>query len=451
MQVTDRTMVPLLAPGDELKVQAIDWEAVHTGQVVVYRLDGDTFATGRVWRKRRTRLDLRCDNAWGPRHAWREDLVGRVVAVRKRNVFLPLGGWAWRLSTVYFWVRQAMFALVGRLRSALSTPAHGSPAGVHLNVTSYCNLACKMCPFLHTHVRPKMLEEADFVRLLPELARLPSVHVTGAGEPLIHPGLVSMLRRLRAANPKMQLQLTTNGTLLTEAKSRELLAVGLDHLTVSLDGASAATTESIRIGVNRAEVLENLTRFTALKRKAGLNRPILRKNCMVGFGTYAELAESIRTAARVGLDEVQLLELQFANAAEAEDGLLAGLQRDGGASLKQAFKLASHLGVRLLLPLQGAGSCSHPEVPHLAEEGQVFPCCYLAHGRTLHSEGRDVLFPSSPMGNLREQSFTQIWNSSGFKKLRQETRSGQFSDLCRSCMASRVPTTEQVRQALEMD
>jgi len=58
----------------------------------------------------------------------------------------------------------------------------------------------------------------------------------GFGEPLAHRRLVAMVGQAKALGSPVEL--ITNGTLLTEAVSRRLIAAQLDVLWVSLDGAT---------------------------------------------------------------------------------------------------------------------------------------------------------------------------------------------------------------------
>jgi len=58
----------------------------------------------------------------------------------------------------------------------------------------------------------------------------------GIGEPLFHPRTVEWVAQAKAAGARVEL--ITNGTLLTEKRSRQLIDAGLDLLWVSIDGAS---------------------------------------------------------------------------------------------------------------------------------------------------------------------------------------------------------------------
>jgi MoaA/NifB/PqqE/SkfB family radical SAM enzyme len=81
----------------------------------------------------------------------------------------------------------------------------------------------------------------------------------GFGEPLMHPDIVAMVTQAKALGGSVEL--ITNGTMLTRAMSRQLVAAGLDMLWVSLDGATPASYADVRLGAALPEVLANLIAF----------------------------------------------------------------------------------------------------------------------------------------------------------------------------------------------
>jgi hypothetical protein len=90
------SMRPLLVEGDEVVVEAVEWDRIRLGDIVTYRYL-DRFPTRRVIRKSDTGLDLWCDN-WPDRFftAGRADVLGRAIARRRDGVWLTVrdGEWA---------------------------------------------------------------------------------------------------------------------------------------------------------------------------------------------------------------------------------------------------------------------------------------------------------------------------------------------------------------------
>jgi GTP 3',8-cyclase len=116
---------------------------------------------------------------------------------------------------------------------------HGRPLGaLRISVTDRCNLRCRYCmpEAAYQWLAPEAILSLD------ELARVARVFVglgvrklriTG-GEPLLRPGLASLVATLAAMPAVDDLALTTNGTRLA-AEAAALAEAGLQRVTVSLD------------------------------------------------------------------------------------------------------------------------------------------------------------------------------------------------------------------------
>lgn len=455
------SMTPFLRDGDELVIEPVAFDDVAVGDVVTFRLE-EKFPTYRVVKKRPHKLVLRGDN-WPGRifFAWREDVVGRVVARRRGDETLRRGDPAWRAAAAYVRLRDGartakhrvttrivgLRRRLGRELARRRSEFLDLPASVQIGISNPCNLACRMCPYLEVHDFSRELLDAEtFAKFLPVVRHLPNVHLSGFGETLLNKQLLAFIERLRATNPKITIAVTNNGTLLKEPIARGLVAAGIDRLVVSLDGATAETVESIRLGIDFDEVIANVRRFSAIKRELGATRPIIRLNYMVGYGTYEELVPLVRLARDVGAGEIRLLEMQPATEADTRENLLANLERDGGRNLREAMKLAQHHGIWLELPTTNEGRCLHPYTPHTSADGTVFPCCYLAYDRKLFSGGREVTLPSLAFGNVREQSFAEIWNAPAYREFRERTARGDFTDFCKACHETRIHTSRKLAE-----
>ena len=106
---------------------------------------------------------------------------------------------------------------------------------LYIEPTTKCNLNCKMC-FRHTWFDEPMcdlsLEDYRYV-----LATMPKTVETiffgGMGEPLFHKDILEMIRL--AAETGVEVELLTNGTLLTEKMINGIMDAGLTRLWISID------------------------------------------------------------------------------------------------------------------------------------------------------------------------------------------------------------------------
>ena len=136
---------------------------------------------------------------------------------------------------------------------ASATDQLNRPLGVlRLSLTARCNLACPYC--LPDGVEPPgLLTLAQRLTVIEAAVALgvTSLRLTG-GEPLLHAGLeelVAAVQPLRATHPQgsglREIALTSNGALLTAERANALRRAGLDRITLSLDGATAAAVAAM--------------------------------------------------------------------------------------------------------------------------------------------------------------------------------------------------------------
>src|SRR5918995_1539446 len=93
------------------------------------------------------------------------------------------------------------------------------PIAAHLIPTRRCNLACAYCNEFDDHSKP--VPSADLLRRVDLLADLGTGIVTfSGGEPLLHPDLDLIIRRIRAHG--MIATVITNGYLLTPEADRRV-------------------------------------------------------------------------------------------------------------------------------------------------------------------------------------------------------------------------------------
>ncbi len=115
------------------------------------------------------------------------------------------------------------------LRALLATD---HPLLAHLIPMRRCNLACKYCNEFDDFSQPVPLE--DMYRRVDKLADLgTSVITISGGEPLLHPELDGIIRRIRYRG--MIAGLITNGYLLTVERIQRLSRAGLEWLQISID------------------------------------------------------------------------------------------------------------------------------------------------------------------------------------------------------------------------
>ncbi|MFP8907214.1 GTP 3',8-cyclase MoaA [Streptomyces atacamensis] len=142
---------------------------------------------------------------------------------------------------------------------------------LRVSLTDRCNLRCTYCmpeEGLKWLAKPELLTDDEIVRLVRvavTMLGVEEVRFTG-GEPLLRPGLVGIVERCAALEPRPKLSLTTNGIGL-ERTAEALREAGLDRVNVSLDTLDPEVFQRMTRRRRHADVLAGL----AAARAAGLS------------------------------------------------------------------------------------------------------------------------------------------------------------------------------------
>lgn len=144
-----------------------------------------------------------------------------------------------KMSSALTTLRRRANALHRNLRGAamaaraLSSTEH--PLLAHIIPVRRCNLACTYCNEFDDFSKPVPTDE--MFRRIDKLGALGTAVVTiSGGEPLLHPELDDVIRRIRANG--MIAGLITNGYLLVAERIRRLNRAGLEWLQISIDNVN---------------------------------------------------------------------------------------------------------------------------------------------------------------------------------------------------------------------
>ena len=143
------------------------------------------------------------------------------------------------------------------------------PKRVVVEPTNACNLACAYCGNKDMLRPATYLPIELFRQLVAEMTELgiPRMTLHTIGEPTLHPQIAEMNAIAKAAGRVVNI--STNGTLLTEERARALVEAGPDMLNVSADAGDPETFAATRGGADLELVLEGLARVRRLRAELG--------------------------------------------------------------------------------------------------------------------------------------------------------------------------------------
>jgi MoaA/NifB/PqqE/SkfB family radical SAM enzyme len=143
------------------------------------------------------------------------------------------------------------------LKGILSTD---HPIMAHLIPIRRCNLSCTYCNEYDDHSKPIPL---DTIRArIDKLADLKTSIVTlSGGEPLLHPDLDDVIRRMRERG--VIAGMITNGYLLTADRIKRLNDAGLDHMQISIDNVMPddVSKKSLKVLDKKLQLLSEHSNF----------------------------------------------------------------------------------------------------------------------------------------------------------------------------------------------
>ncbi len=173
-----------------------------------------------------------------------------------------------------------------------------------------CNIACVMCRFpgeVRDAPRPELtyMSERQFDEVIEMMPYLRVLNITG-GEPLIADGTRRLLREFRTDRfLDGGIALTTNGILLEPSLIADMKKSRLLSIIISVNAASRATYEHVT-GVDAFDrVMKNVAALMETRRELA-PQPRVVLSFVIMKCNYREMADHVRTAARLGTD-IQLL------------------------------------------------------------------------------------------------------------------------------------------------
>ena len=151
------------------------------------------------------------------------------------------------------------------------------PIRFNIEPTNYCNLRCSMCP--RELNRPLgYMDVALFEKIIDESVlsgRRLIITLNKDGEPLLHPELPKMIKYAKDKKAAYKINFYTNGILLTEPKSLELIKSGLDTIHISIDAFTNETYKKVKNCQKLNIVEENVKKLIELKKKLYSKTPLV--------------------------------------------------------------------------------------------------------------------------------------------------------------------------------
>ncbi len=350
------------------------------------------------------------------------------------------------------------------------------PQFVTINLTYQCNLRCIMCDVWRLNkTNPEMAQELPINRilsLLDELCTLGTKHVEfSGGECTLRKDFPEILSY--ATTLGFTTSIVTNGTRISKTLANKLVESGVEHITLSIDSAVPNIHDEIRGIPGAWELtimnLKNLIEIGEKKR----SMPIIMINSLVTKLNYHVADRMLDLREEIFFDKLRFIPFlpyysiplfktgevvkDYSNFALTYSDILNFnkeiapkiKEKAQKYSLKQDLDELAHpfgKSEKEIENFLGSGRSRdfyknvHCFIPYFQSQilpnGDITPCCIAP------------LWEYS-MGNIKQQSFLEIWNGNKYKDFRKKCRYPSMP-LCHECGSAYRKKNELIMKKYRM-
>lgn len=294
------------------------------------------------------------------------------------------------------------------------------PMFLHLDLHQVCNYECPHCNISHMEslleqFDGKISEKMDFEKYKKIVDEgsdygCPSIEPQGTNEPLL---IKDFEKYLQYAHKKnfLDIMINTNGSALTEKRSRQLLDSGITRLRFSLDAATPETYKKVRVGsIPLQRVIKNIETFLELKEKGGYKLPVTGVSMCVIRGNEHEK----EVFEKFWIDKVDMVTFQTFTPPNYKDDFTHFFPK---SDLEKKVKETDH-------PIKF--KCPQPFHRVVIRNDNITACC-------------NTFSNQLSIGHLKDGIYN-AWNSPIAKNIREMHLKGKYfeNETCRKCVENTI-------------
>src|SRR6476469_5829720 len=291
----------------------------------------------------------------------------------------------------------------------------GLPISISFEPTTSCNLRCPECPSgLRAFSRPTGMLKKDFFRQTIDDIHKDILYLIFyfQGEPFLNREFLDMVKY--AADKKIYTATSTNAHYLTDEVAKKTVESGLDRLIISIDGTTQDVYQQYRKGGKLDKVLEGAKNIVKWKKELKSKTPFVFFQFLVVKTNEHQIEDVKRLAKEIGVDQVRFKTAQVYDYENDPHQLIpenvkySRYKKDKDGKMQIKSGLNNH-----------CWKLWHANV--ITWDGLVVPCCF----------DKDA---THQLGNLKMQSFKEVWNNDNYKQFRKELMTSRKNiDICANC------------------
>ena len=287
-----------------------------------------------------------------------------------------------------------------------------TPMVLFVDPSSACNFQCTFCPtgdrelISATHRYQGRMDYNLFTKIIDDLAEFPEpikvLRLYKDGEPFLNRDLGRMIAYARESTNVLYIDTTTNASLLTPARSAEVIDAGLDKINISIDGMDSEQYRSFtKFRMNMEELAANVRWFYEHKNQ-----------CEVSVKIPGEL---------ISEEQRQVFYDTFGDYCDR-------IFIENFAPCWPEFDIEARTGIKITKgiydqPIGETETCPYIFYAMSVNADGLVSSCFLDWGRKLI------------VGDTRTESLVQVWKSDAFNDLRLQHLEGRRREnsVCGDC------------------
>jgi len=312
-------------------------------------------------------------------------------------------------------------AMESQVFDSTSFEASAYPYMLQVEPTNRCNLGCSLCPVGRKELnrKPRHMKLSEFKSLVDDMERyLLFLILWDWGEPFLNPALPDMIRYV--SEREIKTVTSTNAHFLQENDYlEEILNSGLNSLIVAIDSLDVNNYAVYRKRGDLKKALDGLQNLVEMKKRLGSSTLINLR--MVIMKQNAHELDSIRALSRrLGADVFSVKTVKPSCGLTSMDEQIIP---DNPRFRRYRYMEGTFERIRRDSPCDRIW-----EWADIFSNGDVVRCCYDYKAEI-------------KLGNIREEPFTQIWNSPRYRQLRERIyRDKNSIPECRECTINFEPS-----------
>ncbi len=275
------------------------------------------------------------------------------------------------------------------------------PVHLFIETTNACNLKCQFCARTDKKFEIGSMDFNLFKKIINEAKeygpRTFSLHLFG--EPLLTKNIFEMIEYIKKANQSNTVFLTTNGTLLNKENAKSIIKTSVDRLSISFPSVKKESYQRIAGFDQLEKVEENINGLIELKKEKKVNHPLIYLRMVLNKDNF---------------DEKKIFEKKWKNKPVISE--IRDAHNFGGYSKEFSLRKGQTKKIKR------------------------YPCYHLWFSPAIHFNGDfsiccDDWGKKTVLGNVKNQTINQIWNSKKINQYRQAHMRGKYDKvpLCQGC------------------